>query len=941
MTMTSDRLSKAARAVWAKFGRHGETEGGWLPLYLHMSDTAAIARLVWHRWLPESTRHFIAMQIDADQKEAETLVCWLAAIHDLGKASPVFAMQVPELASRMSNCGLAFPRNEPLRIPHSIVSHFLILNWLVDTHGWQRAIAESYCVVPGGHHGTPPTEDALIEAKKRPSSTGAGETWASVHAELATYVTARVGAGVYLSTWSGKPLKKTTQGIITALVIMSDWLASDENLFPYERENESSEELAEAAWDTLRMPGPWAPTSTDETVDTRLRHRFQLPNNVQARPIQRAALECVDHAEGPALLIVEAPMGEGKTELALLAAESFAAQSGSGGVAFALPTMATSNALFSRIHSWVNALPDSPSGEHTKSVILAHAKARQNDEFRFLPRASNIVFSGDHNDGSADDVAAAYAWFSGRKKGMLANFVVGTIDQILFAALKTKHVVLRHLALVNKVVIIDEVHASDAYMSVYLRRVLNWLGAYHVPTLVMSATLDPEARLLLAAAYANKEVPEAHDNESFNSLRNESAYPLITTVTPTGAVAHARPEASNRSSTIRVFPLDDDDDSLIQELQTSLKEGGSVAIVRNTVGRAQHTAALLRAKIPNADVLLMHSRFLTVDRESKERELRTLLGPDAGHDEPVRFGERPLILVGTQVLEQSLDIDVDLMISDLAPIDLLLQRAGRLHRHDRTNRASGVRSPRLLIAGADWTTTPPQPHQHSAMIYQEYPLLAAAHVLQEHLLTGRPVSLPADIARLVRDGYDPEHAVEAEWHETWDTARHTWKKYIANKEAKAKDFLLSEPWGGSWMDALNAAAIDQEDSIGGQAQVRDTEDSVEVLIVQRLENDVRILPWLKKNGGRRIPTIAAPDEALAYSVLECSLRLPYQLCAPWRIDRVIGDLEHSGFAGWQSSPLLHGQLVLVLDTDLSAKIDGTPVCYDRDDGLLIGNKNTQ
>ena len=935
--MSIEKLSDAARTVWAKFGRQGETEGAWLPLYLHMSDTAAIARLVWRSWLPISTRRFLSTQIGGDQEEAETLLCWLGAIHDLGKASPVFALQVPELASRMSDCGLVLPQNAPLRIPHSVVSHLLLRNWLMNMHGWQRKTAESYCVVPGGHHGTPPSGDDLIQAKNRPSSLGAGEVWDNVHNELATYATELVGAGHYLESWSEKPLAMTVQGIVTALVIVSDWLASDETLFPYERAGESSEKLAESAWKTLQMPGPWMAQPTVETVDTRLQQRFQLPDSAKARPIQREALEYVERNDTADLLIVEAPMGEGKTELALLAAESFAAQSGAGGVIFALPTMATSNALFSRVHEWIDALPHSANGEYSKSVMLAHAKARQNDEFRLLPRSQSRILAGDQHQDGKEDVATAYEWFSGRKKGMLANFVVGTIDQILFSVLKTKHVVLRHLALMNKVVIIDEVHANDAYMSVYLRRVLNWLGAYRVPTIVMSATLDPNARLLLAAAYANKEATEVHNNESFQSLRDESAYPLITTVSPRGLIAHARPEASNRSTVIRVVRLNDDDDSLLNELQSSLGGGGSVAIVRNTVGRAQHTAALLRAKIPNADVRLIHSRFLTVDRESKERELRSLLGPHAGHDETVRFGERPLILVGTQVLEQSLDIDVDLMISDLAPIDLLLQRAGRLHRHERANRATGVRTPRLLITGAEWATTPPEPHPHSIKIYQEYPLLAAIHVLRQHLVADLPISLPSDIARLVREGYDPEYSVDSEWRESWDRALLAWKKYLANKEAKAEDFLLGKPGGYSWIDALNAAAIDQEDGMNGQAQVRDTEDSVEVLVVQRVDNDVRLLPWVKQNGGRIIPTIAAPDEALGYSVLGCSVRLPFQLCAPWRIDRVIGDLEHFGFSGWQISPILRGQLVLVLDANLCATIDGTAVRYDHDDGLLIGS----
>lgn len=950
MGIESHPLSTAARSVWAKYGRTGDSADSWLPLHVHISDTAAVARHLWKDWLPQSTRALVVDAVGGDPDAGLALVAWLAGAHDLGKASPAFAMQVDPLAQRMVEAGLSMLRDRSVRIPHSLISHIQLKEWLVETQGWSPAVACSYAVVVGGHHGLPPTSEDLSDARKRPRLLGEGDAWQGVHRELADYAASLGGITPFLTRLSERPLAVPIQTLLTAIVILADWLASNEEFFSYWGTAEhSGSERADDAWKRLELPAPWRALEPEGTADEQLRARFRLPEGVRtseavrARPVQRSAIELAGQLEEPALLIVEAPMGEGKTELALLAAETFAARSGAGGVVFALPTMATSNAIFARLRRWVDALPSPTGSGSSKSLLLAHAKAVQNEEFRALTReARRISGLGDRSEQDSHETATAHQWLMGRKKGMLANFVVGTIDQCLFAALKSRHVVLRHLALANKVVIIDEVHASDAYMSVYLRRLLNWLGAYRVPTILMSATLDPEARRRLAAAYAGQAARRSgpESDQPLAPLLAETAYPLITAVTSGGRLVHARPEGSGRSAELVVDRLEDDDDLLVGTLQRLLAAGGSAAVIRNTVGRAQNTARFLRSALPQARIVLVHSRFLAVDREQKERELLDLLGPGSRLDEPVRFGDRPLIVVGTQVLEQSLDIDVDLMISDLAPIDLLLQRAGRLHRHDRPNRAESVRRPRLFITGVGWAADPPEPVPDSCAIYQYRPLLAAMHVLRPALERGEPIRFPEDIASLVRTAYASDLDVAEEWREAWARAQCDWQAFVADKEQRAKTFLLRSPAGrrSTLVDALAAAALDEggEDGVNGQAQVRDTEDSVEVLVVQRIGGEIRTLPRTESEEGEIVPTEWRPPDRIAYVVAGCSVRLPHGLSSPRKIGRTIGALERNAFPGWQQSPVLRGQLALVLDESLRAWIGDTQVRYDRDDGLLVG-----
>ena len=234
---------------------------------------------------------------------------------------------------------------------------------------------------------------------------------------------------------------------------------------------------------------------------------------MRPRPMQRAAVEVARSVETPGLMIIEAPMGEGKTEAALAAAEILAARTGRGGICVALPTMATTDAMFGRVHRWLERLPHE-DGADVRSVFLAHGKARLNEEFQGLARSSGrwvmSAMGEDLREGGSStrdklrnppDSVVVSQWMQGRKKGMLANFVVCTVDQVLMGALEMKHLCLRQLALANKVVVIDECHAYDSYMRCYLNRVLEWLGAMGVPVVLLSATLPAQQRREMLTSY--------------------------------------------------------------------------------------------------------------------------------------------------------------------------------------------------------------------------------------------------------------------------------------------------------------------------------------------------------------------------------------------------------------------------------------------------------
>lgn len=929
-------MSTAALSVWAKSNH--ET-GGWMPLWRHLDDSAEVAGRLWDEWIPEQVRRVVSAGMRNRQDDGRTLLCWLAGVHDIGKVSPVFAVQVPALADRMRQQGLAMPASFADRniLRHELAGHLILSRWLRERFGWARERSAPYAVVVGGHHGVPPDTDQLVTARRHPEMLGIG-LWAEVQDEYLDRAAELLNVADRLPVWSGEHVAPTAQALLTAAVIISDWIASAEEYFPYNDCCSDQERLIRAVRQ-LDLPAPWS--ATDDDVLTGFAERFGLPEHATARPLQVAAVEIARSTPEPGLLIIEAPMGEGKTEAALLAAETYAARTGAGGCFIALPTQATSNAMFSRVLIWLDYIGERhPDG--VKSVALAHGKAVLNDDYQGLVRAGRARSVGVDSDeqGHPDAELVAHQWLSGRKKSALASFVVGTIDQLLFGALKSRHLVLRHLALASKVVVIDEAHAYDVYMSDYLDRVLEWLGAYRVPVIVLSATLPAQRRREMVGAYDRgrnfaRKAPKRSVRGELPSLPHpeldgDIGYPVAVASTGTDRAVVRAIEAAPRSTAIEMVPIADDLDVLTAQLSTSLAEGGCAVVIRNTVARVQETAAHLRSRLADTQLIVTHARFVATDRAANDTRLLEMFGPRGS----MRRRVDRCVVVASQVVEQSLDVDFDLLVTDLAPVDLVLQRLGRLHRHQRgmrqSERSERLRAPRCLVTGVeDWASAPPTPVRGSRIVYDTYHLYRSLAVLGPFLSTDVPLRLPSDIAPLVQSAYGDGEVGPSEWQDSITIAHEKHLIDSAERRRNARVFQLREPGQSliGWLAAGVGDVVD-EDSPTGVAAVRDGRPGIEVLVVRRDERGtLTTLPWLPKNGGRAIPVHDAVPGYLARTIAACTLPLPTVLCYPGTADVLIADLERNYFPGWQESFLLKGTLVLVLDSHSQATVAGYQLRY--------------
>ena len=950
-------LSPAARTVWAKTGG-GETSHLWSPLYVHMGDSAYVARLLWRDWLPESEKRLVANALGESETAAEALVSWLACVHDIGKATPPFQCKVQTRAEAVCQTGLTLPDPHSVHsLSHAFMGQVITESWLT-TRKWEHPNTFS-CII-GGHHGITPGFSQLqrIQVGNSIPNEGLGdEAWKSLQAELLRFALNQSGIEEHEPVLRGAALPQTVQVLLTGLVIMADWVASNSDLFPLISEIATANEFemrSHEAWRELSLPPAWRPALNNRDIGELFHSRFEgLPANATLRPAQRKALEAAEELDSPGLLIIEAPMGNGKTEASLLCAEVLAQKFGCGGLSYLLPTMATSNAMFARVERWLEHVP-LETAEAKRSIQLLHGKASLNDDFMQL-KAWGATGMGDEGYSSkrpSEESIIAHQWFSGRKRGLLASFVVGTVDQLLMAALKTRHVQLRHLGLAGKVVVIDEVHAYDAYMSTYLDRTLAWLGAYGVPVILLSATLPPQRRKELVEAYWNR---DATTRRRFRNVaafppapRLDSgvpAYPLITSTfqNEDSQLVYRTCAVETAGTDVSVEFINDDDAALLDLLENALSEGGCACIIRDTVKRAQETYALVRERF-DAETKLVHSRFIAVDRASNDAELLKLLGPNSS------CRPQKLIVIGTQVIEQSLDIDFDIMVSDIAPVDLLLQRMGRLHRHRRgegqAERPASLRRARCVIAGSnDWTENPPSFNRGIAHVYHPAVLWRTVLAMRQHASNagGISINLPRDIAGLVEEVYEGKAAIPETWEEEFDAELQKLSEKQQKAQSKAKTWLLDRPKTkrpGCDLVGWMRDSYPLHDEAHGRAAVRDSQESIEVIAVQQSNGEFFTFPWIDSAVRPLGNGTNAPDDEAARVAASCTVNLPPSFAAPQIAEKTITALEETWpMPGWQESPWLKGQLVMAFDTQNNAELacgnQTYRLHYTRESGLEL------
>ena len=749
--------NKVLLGLAAKFPSGSESDMVYHPLLYHMLDVAAVAQRMWDGVVFASLRNRIAGGTGLDDQSTGRWVALLAGAHDLGKASPAFqAKDIDKddykgARARLAGTELDFQPGPYFSDPgHGTVTASQLGRILEKQFGIPKRGASRYAAITGAHHGTVPTSASVRRAQGRrigEDQRGDGP-WDDARSSLFK-VTAEV-----LSAEPPGPSREPSNAMslaLAGLISVADWIGSNSEYFPAIPAGPSPVDYftktaipnAGRALEVLGWTG-WRPCGEPRPFTD------LFPDLGPARPLQEEIDKILPDIDEQALVVVEAPTGEGKTEVALQLADHWIHRHGMRGVYIALPTQATSNQMFGRLKKY---LGERYPSSHVNLQLL-HGHAALSADVEILEKWGREF--GLHEVDAGQGTVAAAEWFTQRKRGLLAPFGAGTIDQALMSVLRVRHLFVRLFGLAGKVVILDEVHAYDTYMTTLAERFLEWLAALGSPVVLLSATLPAARRRALQVAYLrglDRGVPE-------DDAENDLSYPLISWTCTREGRTEFRTATTGVSDLnrrrIAITHVEDDPDELADRLVRALRDGGCAAVICNTVRRAQETYRALEGHFAGAaidgepELDLLHSRFLLKNRQERERRCLGRFGRETGEEARPRRS----VLVGTQILEQSLDLDFDLMVTDLAPVDLVLQRAGRLHRHQRPARPEPLQKPELWIRWPEDRDEGPEFEGGAAYIYGDHLLLRTWNALRNR----QEIEVPEDIPGLVEEVYDDDGA---------------------------------------------------------------------------------------------------------------------------------------------------------------------------------------
>ena len=904
-------IPKEYRVLCAKTRRDKKSE--WLPLWMHSTDTAGVMEYLSRNWVARSTRKALGFSCEEDLVRYGK---FLGFVHDIGKGTAVFQHRITswntETERKLYEEGWKIKKG---KLRENASRHALAGEQILLSLG----VPDSMTMIIGSHHGKPTSLVDQGDMNAYPCNyRSAKEDSAQWTGFWKYWINYSLSCSGYKNISDIPEVNKAAQTILSGLLIMADWLASNTSYFPLiDIDDDPGDDVyplrIEKGIRRFNFPQK---TKWKTVIQSKIDFcsRFGFPPNA----MQAAVIETACACRSPGILIIEAQMGSGKTEAALAAVEILAKKSGADGIFYGLPTQATADGIFPRLLRWGRDV----SKNSTHTIRLVHGAADLNEDYMSLRKpVDKEAVSGDEDDSSL----IAHEWFSGRKQALLADYVVGTVDQALMAGLKQKHVMLRHLGISGKVVVIDECHAYDTYTNEYLKETLKWLGAYGVPVVLLSATLPAAKRKELVFSYLSSKM----EKSSNIVLSDNNSYPLLTWSDGSEAFQKTVPE-EDTCRLLKVKVCWDNDNDLVKNIRNDLKDGGVAGVIVNTVKRAQEIYKALAAVEEDTVMILCHAQMVIPDRLEKERNLAAHTGKNSGEKDRER-----VIVVGTSVLEQSLDIDFDVLYTDLCPVDLLLQRIGRLHRHAHHDplRPEMLKKPVCHILCG----TGQELEKGACSIYGEYLLMRTKAIVPDE------IAIPHSIPELVQPVYNDKNDLGLTG-EKYEKAKSGFFVEGSDKRRKAGLYKFKAPANVkrySPYDTLRGSMDGTVESIGikAEAAVRDGDDPVEVLVlVKDREECIHFLPW--QNEGAPVPNYCVPSEEECLKIVKQRLRLPHKFCHGGVINQTLTELDRvyrKYFPAWKESAWLRSELVLLLNSDLETDLCGLHIKYTKDEGLLLAS----
>ncbi|MBE6426798.1 MAG: CRISPR-associated helicase Cas3' [Planctomycetaceae bacterium] len=664
-------------------------------------------------------------------------------LHDVGKVSPLFQEKIHRAFD------LDFQEIVPGSFAHG--------SWKKENHcipsllTLEKLALCRLAKIAGSHHGkecSPGTMSAEHEDL-------GGESWEK-HREDFVRDLIRKYAEPHGITLEDISSEESKQPLVLGLTILADWLSSGMELANGEvPEKERFAQVVQEAG--------FVPFACREGLGFGELFAAEGVPEFEPNAIQRAMTDPENIKPG-GVYVLEMEMGAGKTEAALALAYELLAKHRHSGIYFALPTQLTSNKIHERVEPFLRNILEEDT---RRKALLVHGKSWLED------RSLKNSFQNDGERGFQSAGPEADSWFSGRKRALLAPFAVGTIDQLLMAVINVRHNALRALGAAGKVVILDEIHSYDAYTGTLILHLVKRLRQWGCSVILLSATLTQKLRNGLLGL------------ETLENTLEEAAgvpYPLLSICDEEGVFYPELDRSGMRSKNVRIVHSSSLEASLNSALECA-ERGECVLWIENTVSSAQEVFRRISCTLPpGVEAGLIHSRF----QEFARREKEDLWVEKYGKSGQKRGGGK--ILVGTQVLEQSVDIDADRLFTRLCPTDMLLQRIGRLWRHEKLDPLR----PRSAECVVEILNEEPFQNKETSSKYEKTPPVYAPYVLMrtQEVFEGRThLTIPGDMRELIEATYSErkETGWYAELKSQLDDEVRELKRFADLSRSKAKD----------------------------------------------------------------------------------------------------------------------------------------------------------
>lgn len=828
---------------WGKAKRDPDQDGAdYHLLPYHCLDVAAVGALLLspEKQITKDLAEFLELQ----PQQMQQLFSFCLSLHDLGKFASAFQKlySAPDGDLLIPACRKEYDGRE---YRHDRMGLFfwqkLVRGDLPELFGLSACESRDKercfdtlmvimdCVL--GHHGQPINTDKPRSIKEFTELHNLEAVRAFVIDAFALYQPSVPFEKLKSKEWRRRLEQVSWQ--LAGIAVLADWIGSASDHFKYHTELMSLEDYWLLAQKTAKVA--LASTDLDKAAFVRPFQSIEAHYGFPSTPLQKWA-ETVAIDSTPQLFILEDVTGAGKTEAALALTHRLMEAGAADGFYFGLPTMATSNAMFSRIASHYHQMLDGQDKQ--PSIVLAHGARKMNELFRDAVLSSKAK---DKSYSPNDETATIQCnqWLAdSRKKALLAPVGVGTIDQVLLAVLPRRHQSLRLLGLNRKVLIFDEVHAADEYMVELLESLLSLHLHQGGSVILLTATLSQKQRERLTTVWLR--------SAGLQSIGLKSThFPLATKVSISSSEALQETPLESREDVSRTVVVDfiKSVDTCIELILESVALGQCVVWIRNTVNDAIEAYQRVIALLENPEsCLLFHSRFVLQDRKNTEDRVLRYFGKHS--DNHTRKGK---VLIATQVFQESLDADADVMISDICPIDDLIQRAGRLHRHTRDKHGAYQRaikdarpSPVLYVHAPVWSEDPATDWLSKDFLTTQYVYRSPGRLWlgMRELKTLGEIQMPNKARQLIESVYS-----DKSYDQIPETLKYQENELIGeerSKAAKAKSQLLRwQEYGYS----DRSSAHWYEDNTDISTRYSDIE-TVEILLL-RVTEEGRLSPWIE------------------------------------------------------------------------------------------------